>query len=35
MIDYNALEPGKDATDAIRQAAADLNFPGQYRRASG
>ena len=29
-LDYNALEPGKDATDAIRQAAADLNFPGQY-----
>jgi uncharacterized protein len=24
------LEPGKSATDAIRQAAADLNFAGQY-----
>jgi uncharacterized protein len=29
-LDYNALEPGKDATDAIRQAANDLNFAGQY-----
>ncbi|HMM88206.1 MMPL family transporter [Bradyrhizobium sp.] len=29
-LDYNALEPGKDATDAIRQAAVDLNFAGQY-----
>jgi hopanoid biosynthesis associated RND transporter like protein HpnN len=29
-LDYNALEPGKDATDAIRQAATDLNFAGQY-----
>jgi hopanoid biosynthesis associated RND transporter like protein HpnN len=29
-LDYNALEPGKDATDAIRQAAKDLNFAGQY-----
>jgi hopanoid biosynthesis associated RND transporter like protein HpnN len=30
ILDYNALEPGKDATDAIRQAAKDLNFAGQY-----
>ena len=30
MLDYNALEPGKGATDAIRQAAKDLNFAGQY-----
>ena len=29
-LDYNALEPGKDATDAIRQAATELNFAGQY-----
>ena len=29
-LDYNALEPGKDATDAIRQAATDLNFATQY-----
>ncbi|WP_426535344.1 MMPL family transporter [Bradyrhizobium sp. McL0615] len=29
-LDYNALEPGKDATDAIRKAAIDLNFAGQY-----
>ena len=29
-LDYNALEPGKDATDAIRKAAVDLNFAGQY-----
>jgi uncharacterized protein len=31
ILDYNALEPGKDATDAIRKAAADLDFPGQYQ----
>src|ERR1700676_4540624 len=30
ILDYNALEPGKDATDAIRQAARDLNLPGEY-----
>jgi hopanoid biosynthesis associated RND transporter like protein HpnN len=30
ILDYNALEPGKDATDAIRQAARDLNFPSEY-----
>jgi uncharacterized protein len=30
VIDYGALEPGKDATDAIRQAAADLDFAGKY-----
>ena len=30
MLDYKALEPGKDATDAIRQAATDLNFAGEY-----
>jgi hopanoid biosynthesis associated RND transporter like protein HpnN len=29
-LDYNSLEPGKDATDAIRKAAVDLNFAGQY-----
>ncbi|MGY2908275.1 hopanoid transporter HpnN [Bradyrhizobium sp. URHC0002] len=29
-LDYNALEPGKDATDAIRKAATDLNFADQY-----
>ena len=29
-LDYQALEPGKDATDAIRKAAVDLNFAGQY-----
>ncbi|MBR1215496.1 MMPL family transporter [Bradyrhizobium sp. JYMT SZCCT0180] len=29
-VDYNALEPGKEATDAIRQAAKDLNFAGEY-----
>ncbi|MBT1508879.1 MMPL family transporter [Bradyrhizobium sp. SRL28] len=29
-LDYSELEPGKDATDAIRKAAADLNFAGQY-----
>jgi uncharacterized protein len=30
ILDFNALEPGKDATDAIRQAARDLNFDSQY-----
>ena len=30
ILDFNALEPGKAATDAIRQAAADLNLDGQY-----
>jgi uncharacterized protein len=30
ILDYNALEPGKDATDAIRQAAKDLNFASEY-----
>ena len=30
VLDYNALEPGKDATDAIRQAAKDLNFVSEY-----
>jgi uncharacterized protein len=31
VIDYSALEPGKDATDAIRKAAAELDFPGKYQ----
>jgi hopanoid biosynthesis associated RND transporter like protein HpnN len=30
ILDYQALEPGKTATDAIRQAAKDLNFASQY-----
>ena len=30
ILDFNALEPGKAATDAIRQAATELNFAGQY-----
>jgi hopanoid biosynthesis associated RND transporter like protein HpnN len=30
VLDYNALEPGKEATDAIRQAARDLNLAGEY-----
>jgi hopanoid biosynthesis associated RND transporter like protein HpnN len=30
LLDFNALEPGKDATDAIRQAARDLNFADTY-----
>jgi hopanoid biosynthesis associated RND transporter like protein HpnN len=29
-LDYSELEPGKSATDAIRQAATDLNFAGEY-----
>jgi hopanoid biosynthesis associated RND transporter like protein HpnN len=31
VIDYSALEPGKDATDAIRKAAADLDLAGKYQ----
>ena len=30
VLDYAALEPGKKATDAIRQAAADLHFDTEY-----
>jgi uncharacterized protein len=30
ILDFNALEPGKDATDAIRQAASELDLAGQY-----
>jgi hopanoid biosynthesis associated RND transporter like protein HpnN len=30
VLDYQALEPGKDATDAIRQAAVDLKFASEY-----
>jgi hopanoid biosynthesis associated RND transporter like protein HpnN len=30
ILDFNALQPGKDATDAIRQAAHDLNLAGEY-----
>ena len=30
VLDYNALEPGKGATDAIRRAASELDFPGRY-----
>jgi hopanoid biosynthesis associated RND transporter like protein HpnN len=30
ILDFNALEPGKTATDAIRQAAAELNLAGEY-----
>jgi hopanoid biosynthesis associated RND transporter like protein HpnN len=29
-LDYNSLEPGKDATDAIREAAKALNFASEY-----
>jgi uncharacterized protein len=31
VLDYNSLEPGKEATDAIRSAAAELDFPGKYQ----
>jgi len=31
VIDYAALEPGKEATDAIRKAAVDLDFAGKYQ----
>jgi uncharacterized protein len=30
IIDYEALQPGKDATDAIRKAASDLKFAEDY-----
>jgi uncharacterized protein len=30
ILDFNALEPGKDATDAIRQATSDLNLAGEF-----
>jgi hopanoid biosynthesis associated RND transporter like protein HpnN len=30
VLDYNALEPGKAATDAIRNAAADLGLADKY-----
>ena len=30
ILDYNALEPGKDATDAIRQAASELDLAGAF-----
>jgi hopanoid biosynthesis associated RND transporter like protein HpnN len=31
VLDYNSLEPGKEATDAIRSAAVELDFPGKYQ----
>jgi hopanoid biosynthesis associated RND transporter like protein HpnN len=31
VLDYAALEPGRAATDAIRQTAADLELPAKYR----
>jgi uncharacterized protein len=31
VLDFSALMPGQAATDAIRKAAADLDFPNQYR----
>jgi hopanoid biosynthesis associated RND transporter like protein HpnN len=30
VVDYNALQPGGEATDAIRAAAAELDFSGKY-----
>jgi hypothetical protein len=30
VLDFSALEPGKEATDTIRQAAHDLDFAGKY-----
>src|ERR1700744_2038637 len=30
VLDFNELEPGKAATDAIRQAASELDFAGKY-----
>ncbi|MDR3469638.1 MAG: MMPL family transporter [Xanthobacteraceae bacterium] len=31
VLDFNALEPGKVATDAIRKAAKDLDLAGKYQ----
>jgi hopanoid biosynthesis associated RND transporter like protein HpnN len=31
VLDYNSLQPGIEATDAIRNAAAELDFPGKYQ----
>jgi hopanoid biosynthesis associated RND transporter like protein HpnN len=31
ILDYKALEPGKAATDAIRTATAELDFPAKYQ----
>ncbi|OKO80580.1 MMPL family transporter [Bradyrhizobium sp. AS23.2] len=31
ILDYNALQPGKGATDAIRKAAVDLDFATKYQ----
>jgi hopanoid biosynthesis associated RND transporter like protein HpnN len=31
MLDYSELEPGRRATDAVRQAAADLDIAGKYQ----
>src|SRR5262249_23078315 len=31
ILDYKALQPGQAATDAIRAAAAELDFPGKYQ----
>ncbi|HLG80510.1 MAG TPA: MMPL family transporter [Bradyrhizobium sp.] len=31
VLDFNALEPGKDATDAIRNAAGAVDFSGKYQ----
>jgi uncharacterized protein len=30
ILDFNALEPGKAATDAIREAASDLNLASEF-----
>ena len=30
ILDFNALQPGKRATDAIRQAAKDINLAGEF-----
>src|SRR3984893_6718194 len=31
ILDFNALEPGRDETDALRQAAGELDFPAKYQ----
>ena len=35
VLDYGALEPGRKATEAIRQAAADLNSTRNIRPGCG
>src|SRR5665213_2882963 len=31
MLDYSSIEPGKEASDAVRKAAVDLGLPQKYQ----